>query len=130
MAELIEAKEGEQYPLLKADSGGGDGNTSLSQPPLNDVTSVCNITRTPKRSWIDRWPEFFSACWIAFILFCFGISFLAFFTLGVNVFRRQPLLITKHNASKQASTVFYHHIIPGGSYVPFMCGRMVVSLWT
>ncbi|XP_068632144.1 uncharacterized protein [Battus philenor] len=117
MGENIETKDGEQYPLLKMDSGGGDNINRTPQLPPSVITSGCHITRTPKQSWMDRWPEFFSACWITFILI--GISFLAFYTLGMNAYRRQPIII-KCNASKQANTVHYHHIVPRGSYVPFI----------
>ncbi|XP_013143183.1 PREDICTED: uncharacterized protein LOC106107048 [Papilio polytes] len=118
MGEHIGTKDGEQYPLLKIDSGGSDGsNRGLPAPPCI-ITSGCHTTRTPKQSWMDRWPELISACWITFILI--GISFLAFYTLGLNAYRRQPLIINKCNASKLTSTVTYHHIVPRGSYVSFL----------
>ncbi|XP_013169071.1 PREDICTED: uncharacterized protein LOC106118860 [Papilio xuthus] len=118
MGEHIGIKDGEQYPLLKVDSGGSDGCIRVPPAPPCIITSVCHTTRTPKQSWIDRWPEFISACWITFILI--GISFLAFYTLGINAYRRQPMIINRCNASKLASTVTYHHIVPRGSYVSFL----------
>ncbi|XP_014367449.2 uncharacterized protein LOC106717972 [Papilio machaon] len=118
MGEHIGTKDGEQYPLLKVDSGGSDGSIRVPPAPPCIITSGCHTTRTPKQSWMDRWPEFVSACWITFILI--AISFLAFYTLGINAYRRQPLIINKCNASKLASTVTYHHIVPRGSYVSFL----------
>lgn len=48
-----------------------------------------------------------------------GISFLVFYSLGMEAYRRQPVLLIKCNGSKPASDVFYHQIIPrGGS--PFI----------
>lgn len=48
-------------------------------------------------------------------LILLGISFLVFYALGMEAYRRQPVLLVKCNGSKPASNVFYHHIIPRGS---------------
>lgn len=81
---------------------------------------------------ILSFTDFFSTCCIAFIVF--GLSILAFYTLTVNVYRRQPLLVTNGNASNHLhgseanfNTVFYPYIIPGGSYIPFMVYSNYIS---
>lgn len=53
-------------------------------------------------------------------LILLGISFLVFYTLGLEAYQRKPILIIKCNSSKPASDVYYHHIVQRGSFVPFM----------
>lgn len=53
-------------------------------------------------------------------LILLGISFLVFYALGMEAYRRQPVLIIKCNTSKPASDVYFHHIVQRGSYAPFM----------
>ncbi|XP_035432507.2 uncharacterized protein LOC118264188 [Spodoptera frugiperda] len=108
-------KQDEQYPLLKADTGGGDGGV---QPTPTLVTPSWGVTCAPKQSWLVRWPEYISACWMTLILL--GISFLVFYALGMEAYRRQPVLIVKCNSSKPGSDVFFHHIVPRGGFTPFV----------
>ena len=53
-------------------------------------------------------------------LILLGISFLVFYALGMEAYRRQPVLIIKCNSTKPASDVYYHHIVQRGSSAPFM----------
>lgn len=62
--------------------------------------------------------EYVSTCWMTFILLV--ISFLVFYALGMEVYRRQAVLIVKCNTTKPASDVYYHHIVQRGSACPFM----------
>ncbi|CAB3230035.1 unnamed protein product [Arctia plantaginis] len=107
----------EQYPLLKVNGGGGDGATN-PQVAATLVSTGWGVTCTPKQSWLVRWPEYISACWMTLILL--GISFLVFYALGMEAYRRQPVLLIKCNGSKPASNIFYHQIIPRGSSPPIM----------
>ncbi|KAJ8728164.1 hypothetical protein PYW08_016549 [Mythimna loreyi] len=107
----------EQYPLLKVAGGGGDGGVH-HQPPQALPGPGWGVTCAPKKSWSFRWPEYISTCWMTLILF--GISFLVFYALGMEVYRRQAILIIKCNATKPASDVYYHHIVRRGSACPFM----------
>ncbi|KAF9424078.1 hypothetical protein HW555_000787 [Spodoptera exigua] len=110
-----QTKQDEQYPLLKSDTGGGDGGV---QPTPTLVSPGWGVTCAPKQSWLVRWPEYISACWMTLILL--GISFLVFYALGMEAYRRQPVLIIKCNSTKPGSDVFYHHIVPRGGFVPFL----------
>uniref|UniRef100_A0A2A4JDR1 Uncharacterized protein n=1 Tax=Heliothis virescens TaxID=7102 RepID=A0A2A4JDR1_HELVI len=111
-----QTKQDEQYPLLKVDGGGDGGVHQQASPTL--VAPGWGVTCSPKQSWLVRWPEYISACWMTLILL--GISFLVFYALGMEVYRKQPVLIIKCNTSKPASDVYYHHIVQRGSYAPFM----------
>ncbi|XP_072931967.1 uncharacterized protein [Epargyreus clarus] len=109
-------KRDEQYPLLKVDVGGGDMSPP-QQPPSTIITPGWNVACVPKRSWLDRWPELISACWMTLILL--GITFLVFYALGMSAYRRQPLIIVHCNTSKPENNMYFHHIVPRGSFVPF-----------
>ncbi|XP_075973187.1 uncharacterized protein LOC142974628 [Anticarsia gemmatalis] len=112
-----QTKRDEQYPLLKVDGGGGDGGAHV-QPAPTLVTPGWGVTCAPKQSWLVRWPEYISTCWMTIILL--GISFLVFYALGMEAYRRQPVLLIKCNGSKPASDVFFHQILPRGSPAPIM----------
>ncbi|CAH0579280.1 unnamed protein product [Chrysodeixis includens] len=112
-----QTKQDEQYPLLRVDGGGGDGENHTPPSPTL-VTPGWGVACSPKQSWLVRWPEYISACWMTLILL--GISFLVFYALGMEAYRRQPVLIMKCNSSKPASDVYYHLIIQRGTYPPFM----------
>ncbi|XP_022130845.2 uncharacterized protein LOC111004229 [Pieris rapae] len=106
----------EQYPLLKVEATDGGGDTK-PQPPPSIVTTSWTTSRTPKPSWLNRWPECMSACWMTIIVF--AVSFLVFYSLGIYVaYRRQPVVVFKCNNSKPASDVYYHHVVQKGSYIP------------
>ncbi|VVD00829.1 unnamed protein product [Leptidea sinapis] len=110
----------EVNPLLKHEGVDGSGdNKPVSQPPVAVVTTATgwNVRCVPKGSWMARWPEFISACWMTLMLLT--ISFLVFYTLGISAYRRQPVVIMRCNNSKPASNVYYHHIVPRGSLLPF-----------
>ncbi|CAK1547212.1 unnamed protein product [Leptosia nina] len=111
----------EQYPLLKVEDsdGGGDTKTRMPASPTVVTTSWSMNHSAPslKQSWLDRWPEFMSACWMTLILL--AISFLVFYALGMSAYRRQPVIVFKCNNSKPASDVYFHHIVSKGSYIPF-----------
>lgn len=49
-----QVKRNEQYPLLKVDSGGGDGGNK-HQVPIS-VAPAWTVTCKPLNSWNVRWP--------------------------------------------------------------------------
>ncbi|XP_059047138.1 uncharacterized protein LOC131842577 [Achroia grisella] len=111
-----QVKHDEQFPLLKVDSGGGDG--TINQAPTV-VAPGWNVTRSSKRSWLDRWPEFVSALWMTGILL--GISLLVMYALSTGLIRKQPIIILNCNdTTKPTSHVYYHHIGQLGGFIPFL----------
>ncbi|KAG6445320.1 uncharacterized protein LOC115440423 [Manduca sexta] len=115
MMDQAQSKQDEQYPLLKVEGGGGD--SGYSQSPSTVVAPAWGVNCPPKQSWLSRWPELFSACWMTLILL--GISFLVFYALGMSAYRRQPIIVMKCNETKPASDVYYYQIIQHGVCVPF-----------
>ncbi|XP_063825428.1 uncharacterized protein LOC135074988 [Ostrinia nubilalis] len=108
-------KNDEEYPLLKVETGGGDSGRPPAQPA---AAPGWNVTCAPKRSWYERWPELFSACWMTGMLL--GIFVLIIYGLGtLGVIRRQPIFVLNCNASKSDSEVYYHQIVQRGEHVQF-----------
>ncbi|XP_047995579.1 uncharacterized protein LOC125233566 [Leguminivora glycinivorella] len=105
-----EPKKDEQCPLLKVEIG--------MPEPVRQPTAVpqnWSVTCVPKKSCLQRWPEILSASWMTFILL--GMSFLLFSSLGMSVYKRQPLLL-KYNEGTPGSNVFLHHIVNKGCRFP------------
>ncbi|XP_028027158.1 uncharacterized protein LOC114240704 [Bombyx mandarina] len=109
-------KQEENYPLLKVDAGGGDSCVG-PQAPLTTVSPGWTIASGRKHSWLNRWPELFSACWMTFILL--GISLLVFYAIGISVYRHQGLIFVNCNDTRPYSQVFYHQIVSAETYFPF-----------
>ncbi|CAG9786146.1 unnamed protein product [Diatraea saccharalis] len=114
MVDSSPLKSDEQYPLLKVETGGG-GDSGRSQPSV--VTPGWHVAGSPKRSWLDRWPELISAFWMSGMLL--GIFCLMLYGLGLGVIKRQPVLMLHCKTPKPGSDVYYHHIFQHGSPVPF-----------
>ncbi|XP_041978462.1 uncharacterized protein LOC121732594 [Aricia agestis] len=103
-------RRSEEYPLINADSG---GDKPLDKPAVIPVE--WNVSCTPTRpSWISRWPQFVSACWMSIVLLT--IMFVIFYAFG-SIYRLQSV-IHKYE-SKPTGEVYYHYVLPRDNSVQF-----------